>query len=93
MNCFLILIFIDTILGNMKTINHSFFKRNVDNEEIHDKNEEIKRRKASTSEPQPQEHENQQENDRNEATQSNPNEVVQVNLKQLEIDPAKRKQM
>ncbi|XP_023758876.1 uncharacterized protein LOC111907339 [Lactuca sativa] len=82
-----------TILGNMKTINHSFFKRNVDNEEIHDKNEEIKRRKASTSEPQPQEHENQQENDRNEATQSNPNEVVQADLKQLERDPAKRKQM
>ena len=51
----------------MKTI-HSFFKRKVDNEEIQDKNEEIKRHKASTSEPQPQEHENQQENDRNEAT-------------------------
>nr|KAJ0197245.1 hypothetical protein LSAT_V11C700350310 [Lactuca sativa] len=90
---FLLHLFSYTILGNMKTINHSFFKRNVDNEEIHDKNEEIKRRKASTSEPQPQEHENQQENDRNEATQSNPNEVVQADLKQLERDPAKRKQM
>ncbi|XP_023752114.1 uncharacterized protein LOC111900456 [Lactuca sativa] len=76
----------------MKTI-HSFFKRKVDNEEIHDKNEEIKRHKASTSEPQPQEHENQQENDRNEATQSNPNEVVQADLKQLERDSAKRKQI
>ncbi|XP_023742454.1 uncharacterized protein LOC111890581 [Lactuca sativa] len=79
-------------MGNMKTI-HSFFKRKVDNEEIQDKNQEIKHHKASTSEPQPQEHENQQENDRNEATQSNPNEVVQVNLKQLERDPTKRKQM
>ncbi|KAL7604482.1 hypothetical protein Lser_V15G17389 [Lactuca serriola] len=79
-------------MGNMKTI-HSFFKINVDNEESHDKNQEIKRHKSSTSEPQPQEHENQQENDRNEATQSNPNEVVQVDLKQLERDPAKRKQI
>ncbi|CAI9284275.1 unnamed protein product [Lactuca saligna] len=88
-NCFLILIFIDTIMGNMKTID-SFFKRKVDNEEIHDENIEIKRHKASTSEPKPQEHENQQENDIYEATQSNPNEV---DLKQLERDPAKRKQM
>nr|KAJ0207992.1 hypothetical protein LSAT_V11C500239980 [Lactuca sativa] len=73
----------------MKTID-SFFKRKVDNEEIHDENIEIKRHKASTSEPQPQEHENQQETDIFEATQANPNEV---GLKQLERDPAKRKQM
>ncbi|KAL7596353.1 hypothetical protein Lser_V15G28107 [Lactuca serriola] len=73
----------------MKTID-SFFKRKNDDEETHNDNQQSKRYKASTSEPQPQEHENQQENDIDEATQSNPNEV---DLKHLERDPAKRKQM
>ncbi|XP_023735217.1 uncharacterized protein LOC111883080 [Lactuca sativa] len=61
-----------------------------DDEETLNENHESKLQKASTSEPQPQQHGNQQENDISEATQSNPNEV---DLKQLERDPAKRKQM
>ena len=76
-------------MGKMKTI-YSFFKRKNDDEEIHNENQQSKHHKASTSEPQPREHENQQENDIAEATQSNPNEV---DLKHLERDPAKRKQM
>ena len=76
-------------MGKMKTID-SFFKRKNDDEETHNDNQQSKRYKASTSELQPQEHENQQENNIDEATQSNPNEV---DLKHLERDPAKRKQM
>ncbi|XP_023764783.1 uncharacterized protein LOC111913291 [Lactuca sativa] len=64
--------------------------RKNDDEEIHNENQQSKRHKAAIGEPQPQEHENQQENDIAEATQSNPNEV---DLKHLERDPAKRKQM
>ena len=76
-------------MGKMKTV-ESFFKRKNDDEETHNDNQQSKRYKASTSEPQPQEHENQQKNDIFEATLSNPNEV---DLKNLERDPTKRKQM
>nr|KAJ0222689.1 hypothetical protein LSAT_V11C200077810 [Lactuca sativa] len=73
-------------MGKMKTID-SFFKRKNHDEETHNESQQSKRHKASTSEPQPQEHENQQENDIFEATQSNPNKV---DLKNVERDPAKQ---
>nr|KAJ0219438.1 hypothetical protein LSAT_V11C300131540 [Lactuca sativa] len=73
----------------MKTV-ESFFKRKNDDEETHIKSQHSKHHRASTSEPQPEEHENQNENDISEATQSNPNVV---DLKHLERDPAKQKQI
>nr|KAJ0187531.1 hypothetical protein LSAT_V11C900476860 [Lactuca sativa] len=89
-------------MGKINTLDY-FFKRNVDDKETNHESEESKRHKASTSEPQPQETTNQQENEpqpqgkenlqENEPQpqeKENPNEV---DLKNLERDPAKRNQM
>ncbi|XP_076958664.1 uncharacterized protein LOC143634476 [Bidens hawaiensis] len=72
-------------MGKMKTI-HSFFKRKVEND-IDNANEESKRHKASTSEP--EKNENQQESDKFEAPQTQAN-INEVDLNLLERDPAKR---
>ncbi|XP_023753024.1 uncharacterized protein LOC111901409 [Lactuca sativa] len=89
-------------MGKMKTLDY-FFKRKVDDKETNHESEESKHHKASTSEPQPQKTENQQEiepqpqgkenlqeNEPQPQEKENPNEL---DLKNLERDPAKRKQM
>ncbi|XP_023771138.1 uncharacterized protein LOC111919777 [Lactuca sativa] len=89
-------------MGKMKTLDY-FYKRKADDKETNHESEESKHHKVSTSEPQPQETENQQENgpqpQENDKQQENeplpqekenPNEV---DLKNLERDLAKRKQM
>ncbi|XP_023752846.2 uncharacterized protein LOC111901193 [Lactuca sativa] len=89
-------------MGKMKTLDY-FYKRNADDKETNHENEESKRQKTSTSEPQPQETENQQENepqpqekDKQQENEPQPQEKGnpnEVDLKNLERDPAKRKQM
>ncbi|XP_023746701.1 uncharacterized protein LOC111894844 [Lactuca sativa] len=89
-------------MGKMKTLDY-FYKRKVDDKETNHQSEESKRHKASTSEPQPQEIENQQENesqlqenDKQQENKPQPQEKENPNefdLKNLERDPAKRKQM
>ncbi|XP_023735201.2 uncharacterized protein LOC111883070 [Lactuca sativa] len=89
-------------MGKMKTLDY-FYKRKADDKETNHESEESKRHKVSTSEPQLQEMGNQQENEpqpqENDKQQEsepqiqekeNPNEV---DLKNLERDPAKQKQM
>nr|KAJ0226357.1 hypothetical protein LSAT_V11C100018560 [Lactuca sativa] len=90
------------IMGKMKTLDY-FYKRKADDKETNHESEESKRHKVSTSEPQlqemgnqqenepqPQENDKQQENEPQPQEKENPNEV---DLNNLERDPAKRKQM